>query len=149
MNYFLPIHCGSPDMATKRQFNLNKWLSSVRYFTYYSNKSNVSKSLPKIFILKKYSEQHLAHYLAGLLEGDGYISIAHKNRVILGITFNLKDKPLAEKLISYFGTGFLAKRPSNSIELRFSSKKTLCQIIQLINGKFRTPKIEELHKLID
>jgi hypothetical protein len=83
------------------------------------------------------------------LEGDGYISITTKNRVILGITFNIKDKPLAEKLISYFGSGFLAKRPSNCIELRFSSQKTLCQIIQLINGKFRTPKIEQLHKLID
>nr|YP_009517196.1 LAGLIDADG homing endonuclease [Blastosporella zonata]AYE93113.1 LAGLIDADG homing endonuclease [Blastosporella zonata] len=37
----------------------------------------------------------------------------------------------------------------NSIELRFTSKKTLCNIIQLINGKFRTPKIEQLYKLID
>lgn len=83
------------------------------------------------------------------MEGDGYISILKQNRVILGITFNLKDKPLAEKLISYFGKGFIAKRPSNAIELRFSSKKTLCKIIQLINGKFRTPKIEQLHKLID
>jgi hypothetical protein len=83
------------------------------------------------------------------LEGDGYISITNKNRVILGITYNLKDKPLAEKLISYFGTGFIAKRSNNGIDLRFSSKKTLCQIIQLINGKFRTPKIEQLHKLID
>ena len=96
-----------------------------------------------------YSEQYLANYLAGLIEGDGYISITKEDRVILGITFNLKDKPLAEKLLSYLGKGFIAKRKTNCIELRFSHKQTLCKIIELINGKFRTPKIDQLYKLID
>ena len=95
------------------------------------------------------SEQILSHYLAGLIEGDGYISITNKNRIILGITFNLKDKPLAEKLLSYLGKGSIVKRNTNSIELRFSAKQTLCKIIHLINGKFRTPKIDQLYKLID
>jgi hypothetical protein len=94
-------------------------------------------------------EQYLSHYLVGLIEGDGYINITKKNKVILGITFNLKDKPLAEKLLSYLGKGSIVKRKSNSIELRFSAKQTLCKIIHLINGKFRTPKIDQLHKLID
>ena len=71
------------------------------------------------------SEQILSHYLAGLIEGDGYISITNKNRIILGITFNLKDKPLAEKLLSYLGKGSIVKRNTNSIELRFSANK-LC-----------------------
>jgi hypothetical protein len=93
--------------------------------------------------------QYLSHYLVGLIEGDGNINITKKNKVILGITFNLKDKPLAEKLLSYLGKGSIVKRNSNSIELRFSAKQTLCKIIHLINGKFRTPKIDQLHKLID
>ena len=93
--------------------------------------------------------KHLPSYLAGLIEGDGYISITNQNRVILGITFNIKDKPLAEKLLSYLGKGSIVKRNTNSIELRFSAKQTLCKIIHLINGKFRTPKIDQLYKLID
>lgn len=98
---------------------------------------------------KGWNGQYLSHYLAGLIEGDGYITITSENRVILGITFNLKDKPLAEKLLNFLGKGTIVKRQSNSIELRFSSKKTLYKIIHLINGKFRTPKIQQLYNLID
>lgn len=94
-------------------------------------------------------DEFLGFYLAGLIEGDGYISITNQNRVILGITFNLKDQPLAEKLLNLLGKGFIAKRKTNCIELRFSEKKTILKIVTLINGKFRTPKIDQLHKLID
>ncbi len=146
-NYFLPIHCGSPDMANKKKFYLNKLFISIRNFTYSTNRSQVSNFPNKN--LNKYTGQNLAHYLAGLIEGDGYISITNQNRVILGITFNIKDKPLAEKLLNILGKGSIVTRSGNSIELRFSSKKTLCNIIELINGKFRTPKIEQLYKLID
>lgn len=88
-------------------------------------------------------------YLSGLIEGDGYISITTENRVILCITFNLKDQPLAEKLLNLLGKGFIAKRKTNCIELRFSAlaparnrsgagqgeKKTIFKIVTLINGK--------------
>lgn len=88
-------------------------------------------------------------YLAGLIEGDGYISITNKDKVILGITFNIKDKPLAEYILNYLGQGAIVKRKSNSIELRFSAKKTLERIVNITNGKFRTPKIDQMYKLID
>jgi hypothetical protein len=157
-NYFLPIHCGSPDMANKKINNLNKWSlrtsspaqargSEIINFTYSRDRSQVSNFPNKN--LNKYTGQYLAHYLAGLIEGDGYISITNQNRAILGITFNIKDRPLAEKLLNILGKGSIVKRSGNSIELRFSSKKTLYNIIELINGKFRTPKIDQLYKLID
>lgn len=140
-------------MAKKKIFNISriprvdvKSLSLVRKYKY-SSGSNSQK--PQLSPIINYTEQYLAHYLAGLIEGDGYISITKEDRVILGITFNLKDKPLAEKLKSYLGKGFIAKRKTNCIELRFSHKQTLCKIIELINGKFRTPKIDQLYKLID
>jgi LAGLIDADG endonuclease len=209
-NYFLPVHCGSPDMANKKFKLINGQvhfetipippisLSLIFLYTKKlggrgSNYPNKNSPLPPYFFVykkirgaiakacaqdslnfksqnkdKKDSckaslpfvaqlaqaracalEKNLAHYLAGLLEGDGYITITNINRVILGITFNLKDKPLAVKLLNNLGKGSIVKRKSNSIELRFSSKKTLCKIIHLINGKFRTPKIEQLYKLID
>jgi hypothetical protein len=91
-------------------------------------------------------------YLAGLIEGDGYITINNKNKVSFGIIFHIKDLPLAQYLLSKIGQGFgyIVKRPTNnSIELRFTSKKSLVYIVSLINGHFRTPKIDLLHKLID
>ena len=113
-------------MANTKNFNLSriemvdvKPLSLVRN---YSSGSNSQKS--QLSPIINVTEQYLAHYLAGLIEGDGYISITKEDRVILGITFNLKDKPLAEKLLSYLGKGFIAKRKTNCIELRFSPPDT-------------------------
>jgi len=94
-------------------------------------------------------EQYLASYLAGLLEGDGYITITNENRVIIGITFNSKDTPLADKLLKLLGKGTIVKRITNSVELRFSEKNAVLKIVNLINGHFRTPKINQLHLLID
>lgn len=92
---------------------------------------------------------NLGSYLAGLIEGDGYISITKEDRVILGITFNIKDKPLAEKILHLIGKGYIVKRKGKSIELRFSAKKSIQKIIKLINGEFKTPKIDQLYNLID
>lgn len=78
---------------------------------------------PQLSPMIHFTDPFLGHYLSGLIEGDGYISISKEDRVILGITFNLKDKPLAEKLLSCLGKGTIIKRKTNSIELRFSQKK--------------------------
>ena len=176
MNYLLPVQVGAPDMAKFNLTNLNylfDWLAFTNfYFLIYNqisslfNKYNCTTTAPLIkdtgyngsfyinnSILKqsnrKEINEFLGFYLAGLIAFDGYISITTQNRVILGITFNLKDQPLAEKLLNLLGKGFIAKRKTNCIELRFSEKKTIFKIVTLINGKFRTPKIDQLHKLID
>lgn len=94
-------------------------------------------------------DDKISYYLTGLIEGDGYISILKGNRVIVGITFNIKDKPLADKLLKYIGSGSIQRRKTNSVELRFAAFKSLKIIVNLINGKFRTPKIDQLHTLID
>lgn len=123
--------------------------------------NNLSAKLYKSsfdIILRKFSKipnklladaDQIGYYLAGLIEGDGYISITKEDRVILGITFNIKDKPLADKLLEFIGKGHIVNRKNNSIELRFSAFKSLKIIVNLINGKFRTPKIEQLYQLID
>jgi hypothetical protein len=142
VNYILPVQCGAVDMASFR-FQINK----IKYFIkkYYSSiyiKNNNNKE-------KEKEKENLGFYLAGLIEGDGYISITNQNSIILGITFNIKDQTLAEKLLKILGKGSIIKRKTNSIELRFSEKNSLKRIINIINGKFRTPKIDQLHKGID
>jgi hypothetical protein len=98
---------------------------------------------------KQQNKYDLSYYLAGLFEGDGYITINNKNKVVFAITFNIKDMPLAKKILKNIGIGHIVKRKSNSIELRFTSKISLCKIILLINGKLRTPKIHQFFLLID
>jgi hypothetical protein len=97
-------------------------------------------------IMNKYK---IGPYLAGLIEGDGYITT--KKKPYVGITFNLKDKPLAEKILilKLFEKSHIIKRKTNSIELRITSIRSLVKLINIINGKMRTPKIYELYRLID
>ena len=146
-NYFLPVHCGAADMANIINYIKFNWFinnkNKNKNKCYYSKTKNINDNI------NTDKDYFLGPYLAGLIEGDGYISITNQNRIILGITFNLKDKILSEKLIKYIGSGSIVRRKSNSIELRFSSWISLIKIIKLVNGKFRTPKIDQLYKLID
>jgi hypothetical protein len=148
-NYLVPMQLGAPDMANRNEkylkslnsffiFALTQFEAKVKFFSTYIQKSEISSI-----------NQNFGFYLSGLIESDGYISITKENRIILGITFNIKDKPLAEKILSYIGKGSIVKRKSNSVELRFSAKISLIKIVGLVNGKFRTPKIDQLYKLID
>jgi len=98
---------------------------------------------------KQENKYDLSYYLAGLFEGDGYITINNKNKVVFAITFNIKDTPLAKMILKNIGKGHIVKRKGNSIELRFTSKISLCKIIEWINGKFRTPKVDQFYLLID
>ena len=100
----------------------------------------------------------LAHYLAGLIEGDGSIIVPVTNRNQKGkllypkvkITFADKDAPLAIKLQEVFGAGTL-EYPKNTkyVNLLFQDVASLKMIAVLINGKMRTPKLEALHRMID
>jgi len=132
-NYLLPVQCGAPDMA-------NKLKNKIKWFL----KSDLSYEKNSIDSINK-----IGSYLAGLIEGDGYIFITKADTIILGVTFNVKDKPLANKLLMFIGKGSIVNRKSKSIELRFSAFHSLKIIINLVNGKFRTPKINQLYRLID
>lgn len=93
-------------------------------------------------------------YLAGLFEGDGHIWLPKDNKKKHNprfcITFNLKDEPLAKKLLEIIGYGFIRYKPKdNACVLVVSPVKGLKKIIEYINGELRTPKIVQLHTLID
>lgn len=132
-NYFLPIHIGAPDMANKKElleFNRN----------YNSNSLKINK---------------FKEYLAGLFEGDGHIWIKNPNQKKkhnprFCITFSLKNEPLAKKLLELIGSGFIRyKRQDNACVLTVSPVIGLKKLVHLLNGELRTPKIHQLHKLID
>jgi hypothetical protein len=79
------------------------------------------KYLKKInFFLKIYDQRriisnnnnksnHFNSYLGGLFEGDGYITISKNQdvieKIVIGITFNIKELPLSEHLKLILGYG--------------------------------------------
>src|SRR5689334_3133151 len=102
----------------------------------------------------KMKNENVKSYLAGLFEGDGHIwfpkeNMKKKHNPRFCITFNLKDEPLAKKLLNIIGYGFIRYKPKdNACVLTVSPVKGLKKIIDYINGELRTPKIVQLHNLI-
>ena len=101
------------------------------------------------------SDKKLDPYLTGFFEANGHIWIPNlnatkKHNPRFCITFHLKDKPLAEKLLETLGYGFIrVKLKENACVLTISPLKGLINVISLINGNMRTPKIHQLYSLID
>jgi hypothetical protein len=97
------------------------------------------------------------YYLAGLIEGDGYIYIPqnsrdNKNRLIypsIQICFHAKDLPLALTLQNKLNEGSISKKKDKKAYIyTITNKKGLLKIINLINGKLRTNKISSFNNLI-
>ena len=134
-NFLLPLLVGGPDMAKTKDL-LDKIFNNKKY---YSNNIN----------------NNLSSYLAGLFEGDGHIWIQNlndkkKQNPRFCITFNLKNEPLAKKLLDLIGSGFIRyKIKDNAGVLVISPVIGLKKVVSLINGELRTPKIHQLYKLID
>lgn len=103
----------------------------------------------------KYKNKNFNSYLAGLFEGDGHIWLPNinwkkKHNPKFCITFALKNEPLAKKILEIIEYGHIRyKQKENACVLIVSPVKGLKKIILLINGELRTPKVNQLHKLID
>jgi len=127
-NYLLPVQIGAPDnIKTVRQFN------------------NLS------------SKANLGSYIAGLWEGDGHIWIpktiyapsGKKYIPHFSITFVENDHPLVLKLKNLLGGSIRFKKENHAYVWTISSISDLNNIIKLINGKLRGPKIEHFNNLIE
>ena len=137
-----PVHIEGKNLNSSIQKNL----SSISRRSY----STVSSDLVN-------KNSNFASYLAGLIEGDGYIGVQQPNsktkvvyRPKIIIVFNINDKPLAEKLCSELKVGKIIDREkAGHVLLQILAKEEVLKMIHLINGFMRTPKIEALHRAIN
>ena len=124
-------------------------------------KDNISNDENNLNKKEKFSRpgkgiDNLGHFLAGLIEGDGSIKVPEKERSDKGklltasitIVFVDKDLPLAKFLAGKL-SGTVNKAQGNYYVLSIYKQSALHSLCKLINGKFRTPKISSLYKLID
>lgn len=92
-------------------------------------------------------------YLAGLIEGDGYIVVPtgsnKKAYPLIRIVFHQLDLPLAKLIQARLGGGVVQYADVNWVVLAIQDIKTVRLVVSLINGNMRTPKIEALHRLIE
>lgn len=93
-----------------------------------------------------------SHYLAGAIEGDGNIFVPKNNKrnPSIRIAYNLDDLELAKLIKNKIGHGSIYfVKGVHICNLTFDSLECLLIIINLINGKFRGPKINKLYEAID
>jgi hypothetical protein len=100
---------------------------------------NLSKNdHPKFISTISDSSNDLGHYLAGLIEGDGYIFVPSqlrddKNRLMypsIQLVFHTKDLPLAFKLQEILNTGSISKKKGKKAYLyTITENKGICKLI--------------------
>jgi hypothetical protein len=103
-------------------------------------------------------DNELGHYLAGYIEGDGSLITPTelKNRsnrdnvCSVQIIFHICDLEFVKLLQKRIGHGniYFAKN-TQTVRLMIQNLEGVLLIVNLINGKMRTPKIYKLHKMID
>lgn len=120
-------------------------------------KIEISFRLSDVSPSSKKLSGELGNYLAGLIEGDGSIIVPKKDKNLKGkkyhpiirVVFNKNDLPLAEILQNKLN-GFIQKPKTKAYILwEIQDIEGLTKIVNLVNGKFRSPKIEALHRLIN
>lgn len=62
----------------------------------------------------------------------------------------MKNEPLAKKLLILIGSGFIRyKLQDNACVLVISAVKGLKNVVSILNGELRTPKIHLFNDIID
>lgn len=102
--------------------------------------------------------KNLNSYLAGLIEGEGTIIVPVNQRDKKGrltypsiqIVFGLKDLPLALIIQKTLGYGSISRKKGLEAYIyTINNKEGLLNTISIINGRFKTTKVEALGKLIE
>ena len=108
--------------------------------------------------MKNEYNSQLGYYLAGLIEGDGCVWTSKRLKSPNGriynprivFTFHKREIPLYTHIRSTINAGVIYEHTwDNVCKYTIYDKNQVIKIFNLINGKFRTPKINYLHKAID
>ncbi|KAH7917094.1 homing endonuclease [Leucogyrophana mollusca] len=138
---------------------INYKICSFLFSSFQEDKGKFENSVSSIYsnsikLQNKYSKQ-LNSYLAGLIEGDGTISIhesnstAKKYRPMIIVVFKKSDLPLANYLCELTQCGKVYIKPNRGYVLwQISDLLGVFKIINIINGYMRTPKHEALQRAI-
>lgn len=76
-------------------------------------------------------------WLAGVIDGDGYLTIEKNKAAVLQITMPLKDENLLNQIKQKLGGNIKRRKQSFSIRYRLSHKDGMVNLIHRINGNIR------------
>lgn len=147
-NPFLSIYCNKGNsQETESLVNFRGSSESIRH-SFSTINHDSSKSLNNNF----------SYYLAGLIEGDGTIIVPKTVKDQKGrntypsiqIVFGLYDLSLALMVQKTLKHGSISRKVGKNVYIfTVNNKEGLIKLINLINGKFKTDKINALVRLIE
>lgn len=76
-------------------------------------------------------------WLAGVIDGDGYLTIQKNKIAVLEITMSLEDEDLLNQIKNKLGGYIKLRSQSLSMRYRLSHKKGIFELINRINGNIR------------
>nr|YP_009633124.1 hypothetical protein [Ulva lactuca]QBS47982.1 hypothetical protein [Ulva lactuca] len=87
-------------------------------------------------------------WLAGVIDGDGYLAIQKNKVAVLEITMPLKDENLLNQIKNKLGGHIKLRSQSLAIRYRLSHKKGMFDLINRINGNIRnTIRVQQFKKI--
>nr|QWL15189.1 hypothetical protein [Ulva rigida] len=87
-------------------------------------------------------------WLAGVIDGDGYLTIQKNKVAVLEITMSLKDENLLNQIKQKLGGNIKRRNQSFSIRYRLSHKDGMVELINRINGNIRnTIRVKQFKKI--
>jgi ubiquinol-cytochrome c reductase cytochrome b subunit len=94
---------------------------------------------------------NFASWLAGLIEGDGTLSLVNNKVTTIELTLDAKDIQCLHKIKAILGFGSVTKRSNvNAYRYRISKQEHVLTLLKLINGFLLTPsKQAQLIKFCD
>jgi len=148
----LPVSSRYISYPLIRECGLNFWC----YKPFYEIRK--AKNHTAIFIKENNSNTSFAHYITGLIEGDGTIHVPKTERSVKGslnypsiqIVFHLKDLALALIIQKELGHGSISRKKGlNAYVYTVNNLDGLLILVGLLNGNMKTNKIYTLYRLID
>src|SRR5438445_5518008 len=98
------------------------------------------------------NNNYLGSYVAGLIEGDGSFIFrkgeCEKISPAIIFTFHYNELRMYEKLKFVLGSGNIYKEKSGICRYQITNAQAVINVINMVNGYFRTPKIHSLYKAI-
>lgn len=163
-NFFVPLLIGAAKEYERILINI--YLKKEFFFMFSKYNMNGYKDINNLNIssiinINNNLNNNFNAYLAGLFEGDGHIIIYNGNnqsgnktinirKVVIGITFNIKDLPLCQYLKLKLQYGWIRiKEKENACVLTIYTNKGILDFVKKVNGLLRSPKIYKFNKVID
>lgn len=128
----------------------------IKYYKIIFNINNNYLSFNNYNIFKRYISNNIYHdedikfnqWLAGLIDGDGYLGILQSKYSTCEITVGLEDEKMLRLIQNKFGGSVKLRSGSKSIRYRLSNKAGMINLINAINGNIRHSKrLVQLHKV--